>query len=159
MKRIYVVGTADTKGEELAFLADAIAATGAAVSRVDVGTRDATIPVDISANDIAGHISTSLAPVVAGGGNYWNATFFNPADGQQATEHWDGKDRRAIYVYERPARATLVQVDPGEVLLLDINRTNNSWTAQPRGREATRKWSLAWMVWLQELMITSGFFA
>ncbi|TRC82103.1 UPF0261 family protein [Mesorhizobium sp. WSM4307] len=55
MKRIYVVGTADTKGEELAFLADAIAATGAAVSRVDVGTRDATIPVDISANDIAGH--------------------------------------------------------------------------------------------------------
>jgi AcrR family transcriptional regulator len=28
MKRIYVVGTADTKGEELAFLADAIAATG-----------------------------------------------------------------------------------------------------------------------------------
>jgi uncharacterized protein (UPF0261 family) len=55
MKRIYVVGTADTKGEELAFLADAIAATGAAVSRVDVGTRDATIPVDITAKEIAGH--------------------------------------------------------------------------------------------------------
>ena len=49
MKRIYVVGTADTKGEELAFLADAIAATGAAVSRVDVGTRDATVPVDVTA--------------------------------------------------------------------------------------------------------------
>ena len=32
MKRIYVVGTADTKGEELAFLADAIAAAGAAVA-------------------------------------------------------------------------------------------------------------------------------
>ncbi|WP_027165456.1 Tm-1-like ATP-binding domain-containing protein [Mesorhizobium sp. WSM3224] len=55
MKRIYVVGTADTKGEEVAFLADAIAATGAAVSRVDVGTRDATIPVDISAKEIAAH--------------------------------------------------------------------------------------------------------
>ncbi|UDL88250.1 Tm-1-like ATP-binding domain-containing protein [Mesorhizobium sp. PAMC28654] len=55
MKRIYVVGTADTKGEELAFLADAIAATGAAVSRVDVGTRDATIPVNITAKEIAGH--------------------------------------------------------------------------------------------------------
>ena len=35
MKRIYVVGTADTKGEELAFLADVIATTGAAVTRVD----------------------------------------------------------------------------------------------------------------------------
>ncbi|WP_292553684.1 Tm-1-like ATP-binding domain-containing protein, partial [Mesorhizobium sp.] len=44
MKRIYVVGTADTKGEELAFLADAIAATGATVTRVDVGTRAATVP-------------------------------------------------------------------------------------------------------------------
>ncbi|MFA6157601.1 Tm-1-like ATP-binding domain-containing protein [Mesorhizobium sp.] len=55
MKRIYVVGTADTKGEELAFLADAIAATGAAVSRVDVGTRAATVPVDITATEIAGH--------------------------------------------------------------------------------------------------------
>ena len=32
MKRIYVVGTADTKGEELAFLADAIAATGSRCS-------------------------------------------------------------------------------------------------------------------------------
>ncbi|WP_322416476.1 Tm-1-like ATP-binding domain-containing protein [Mesorhizobium huakuii] len=55
MKRIYVVGTADTKGEELAFLADAIAATGANVCRVDVGTRDATVAVDIAAKEIAGH--------------------------------------------------------------------------------------------------------
>ncbi|RUU33155.1 UPF0261 family protein [Mesorhizobium sp. M6A.T.Ca.TU.002.02.2.1] len=55
MKRIYVVGTADTKGEELAFLADAVAATGAAVARVDVGTRDATVPVDVPAEEVAGH--------------------------------------------------------------------------------------------------------
>ncbi|RUZ74987.1 UPF0261 family protein [Mesorhizobium sp. M7A.F.Ca.US.006.01.1.1] len=55
MKRIYVVGTADTKGEELAFLADAITAAGALVCRVDVGTRDATIPVDIRAREIADH--------------------------------------------------------------------------------------------------------
>lgn len=55
MKHIYVVGTADTKGEELAFLADAIAATGAVVARVDVGTRGATVPVDVSADEVAGH--------------------------------------------------------------------------------------------------------
>lgn len=55
MKRIYVVGTADTKGEELAFLADAIAATGAVVARVDVGTRGETMPVDVSAEEVAGH--------------------------------------------------------------------------------------------------------
>jgi uncharacterized protein (UPF0261 family) len=53
MKRIYVVGTADTKGEELAFLADAVAATGATVARVDVGTRGAVVPVDVTASEIA----------------------------------------------------------------------------------------------------------
>ncbi len=55
MKRIYVVGTADTKGEELAFLADAVAAAGAVVARVDVGTRGALVPVDIAARDVASY--------------------------------------------------------------------------------------------------------
>jgi len=53
MKRIYVVGTADTKGEELAYLADAIATTGATVTRVDVGTRGAVVPVDVEAREVA----------------------------------------------------------------------------------------------------------
>ncbi|MER8367881.1 Tm-1-like ATP-binding domain-containing protein [Mesorhizobium sp. M0306] len=55
MKRIYVVGTADTKGEELAFLSDAVAATGASIVRVDIGTRGATVPVDVSAGEVASH--------------------------------------------------------------------------------------------------------
>ena len=38
MKRVYVVGTADTKGAELAYLAARIAACGAAVTVVDIGT-------------------------------------------------------------------------------------------------------------------------
>ena len=43
VKRIYVVGTADTKGEELAFLADAIAAARRLPSLVvDIGTRGAS---------------------------------------------------------------------------------------------------------------------
>ncbi len=74
------------------------------------------------------------------------------------TEHWDGRDRRVVYVYERPARATLAQVDARRVLLLDVDHTNNSRTVQPHADEASLKWSLTWMVWLQELMITYGFF-
>ena len=80
------------------------------------------------------------------------------ADGSQAAEHWDGRERRVLYAYDRPLRAASVAVDPGQVLLLDVNRTNNTRTTQPRAAEAARKWSLTWMVWLQELMITSGFF-
>ncbi|MGI6852491.1 Tm-1-like ATP-binding domain-containing protein [Mesorhizobium sp. 1B3] len=55
MKRIYVVGTADTKNEELAYLAAAIAAAGAAVTLVDIGTRGALIPVDVPAKEVAAH--------------------------------------------------------------------------------------------------------
>lgn len=66
MKRIYVVGTADTKGEELAYLADAIAATGAAVARVDVGTRGALVPVDIEAREVASWHPDGTSAVLVG---------------------------------------------------------------------------------------------
>lgn len=51
---IYVVGTADTKGEELAYLAQLIRDAGQIPVVVDVGIRPATIAVDISARDVAG---------------------------------------------------------------------------------------------------------
>jgi uncharacterized protein (UPF0261 family) len=51
--RIFVVGTADTKGEELAFLATEIANRGGEVVRVDVGTRAPTTAVDIAATELA----------------------------------------------------------------------------------------------------------
>jgi hypothetical protein len=79
-------------------------------------------------------------------------------DGQRVKEMWDGQDRRAIYVYERPAKAVSVEVDPERVLLLDVNFTNNSRTLNTRDGEASLKWSLTWMVWLQELMLTYAFF-
>ena len=44
------------------------------------------------------------------------------------------------------------------VLLLDVNYTNNSRTLEPRGDEAAVKWSLKWMVWLQDLLLTWSFF-
>ncbi|RYE44910.1 MAG: UPF0261 family protein [Hyphomicrobiales bacterium] len=53
MKRIYVVGTADTKGEELAFLAEKIRALGADPLVVDVGTRAPSIPPEVGAAEVA----------------------------------------------------------------------------------------------------------
>jgi hypothetical protein len=80
------------------------------------------------------------------------------ADGHTVTERWDGRDRRAMYVYTRPAAATQAVVDPQRVLLLDVNYTNNGRSLAPRTRDAGLKWSLTWMVWLQDLMLTYGFF-
>jgi hypothetical protein len=81
------------------------------------------------------------------------------AGGERVTERWDGRDRRRVFVYERPERAVRAEVDPQRVLLLDVNYTNNSRTLAPRGGEASLKWALKWMVWVQDLMLTYGFFA
>ena len=53
MKRIYVVGTADTKGQELQYVKSLIEAAGAAASLVDVGIKTARVAVDITATEIA----------------------------------------------------------------------------------------------------------
>jgi uncharacterized protein (UPF0261 family) len=55
MGRVYVVGTADTKGDELAFLAERVRAGGADPLIVDVGTRSPTITPDIPAAKVAAH--------------------------------------------------------------------------------------------------------
>jgi hypothetical protein len=81
------------------------------------------------------------------------------ANGEQVNEEWSGRERWRLYSYERHSRAVSAEVDPGRVLLLDVNYTNNSRTLAPRGREAATKWSLKWMVWLQDLLLSWAFFA
>ena len=76
------------------------------------------------------------------------------SDGSKKTEQWDGIERRVIYRYDTKVRARSVQVDPNRVLMLDVNYTNNSRTLQPRAREASLKWSLKWMAWLQDVLVT-----
>lgn len=79
-------------------------------------------------------------------------------DGSELRERWDGRDRWRLFTVERASRAVSAEVDPQRVLLLDANLTNNSRTLAPQGPAAATKWSLRWMVWLQDLMLTYGFF-
>jgi hypothetical protein len=82
-------------------------------------------------------------------------------DGKQVTEHWDGKDRWHLYTYNWPQRAVTAQADPDRVLLLDVNLTNNSRALTPLdslGPKAATKWSLKWMVWLQDCLLTWSVF-
>jgi aminopeptidase N len=92
---------------------------------------------------------------------YGEATF--PVDvlvtfrnGERVTERWDGHDRWKAYAYDRVEPAVSAQVDPNRVLLLDVNYTNNSRTLSPRGDAAAQKWSLTWMVWLQDCLLSWG---
>jgi hypothetical protein len=79
-------------------------------------------------------------------------------DGQQLDWPWDGRDRWKLFEVTRASKARTAEVDPGHVLLLDVNRTNNSATLWPQADAAARKWSLAWLVWLQDQLLTYGFF-
>ncbi len=53
MPSIYLVGTADTKGEELAYLRSILDRSGINVKLVDVGTRKPMISVDVPARTVA----------------------------------------------------------------------------------------------------------
>ena len=72
--------------------------------------------------------------------------------------HWDGRDRWKMFEVEKPVSAAFAQVDPERVLLLDIRYTNNSMTLEPQATRAARKWSAAWLIWLQDHLLTYGFF-
>ncbi len=67
MKRIYVVGTADTKGEELAYLAGRITAAGGSPLIVDVGTKEPSIKPDIAAAEVAKHGLAGTREALASG--------------------------------------------------------------------------------------------
>jgi len=54
---LYLVGTADTKAEELDFLREIFVDSGVAVTLVDVGTKIAKTAVDVSAESVAVHHS------------------------------------------------------------------------------------------------------
>ncbi|HEV3058402.1 MAG TPA: M1 family metallopeptidase [Vicinamibacterales bacterium] len=90
---------------------------------------------------------------------YGEATF--PVDvlvtfenGERVTEHWDGLDRWKLYSYIRPSAAVSAEVDPERVLLLDVDYTNNSRTLRPDGPRAATKWSMVWMIWLQDCLLS-----
>jgi hypothetical protein len=79
-------------------------------------------------------------------------------DNQELRWTWDGRDRWKRFDVDRPVRAASAEVDPDRVLLLDVNYTNNSRSLAPRTKAAARKWSLVWLIWLQDHLLTYGFF-
>jgi hypothetical protein len=74
-------------------------------------------------------------------------------NGERVTQPWDGQSRWRRYEYVRPHRALSAEIDPNRELLLDVDFTNNSRTLKPRGPEAATKWSMTWMVWLQDCLL------
>jgi hypothetical protein len=79
-------------------------------------------------------------------------------NGEQAREKWDGLARWQNFSFDRKFKAKSVEIDPERVLLLDTFFTNNTRTLTPQADKAATKWSLRWMVWLQDLLMDYAFF-
>ena len=76
------------------------------------------------------------------------------ADGSERVDHWDGRDRLKSFVYESSSPGRSAMVDPEYVILLDVNRTNNSRTMEPAAPQAATRWAARWATWLQDLLLT-----
>jgi hypothetical protein len=80
-------------------------------------------------------------------------------DGSVADEKWDGRARWTRLRYVKPSMVARVEVDPENVLVLDVNSANNSWTRRPEAAAAATKWTAKWMVWLQGVLELAAFFS
>ena len=78
-------------------------------------------------------------------------------DGKEIRESWDGQYRWKKYIYSGPDKIKQAIVDPDFKLVLDIDRTNNSWAVKP-DKLAPWKWTSTWMHWLQQAMEYLRFF-
>jgi hypothetical protein len=81
------------------------------------------------------------------------------SDGGQTRVSWDGGGRWKMVSVDHGSAAVSAQVDPDQILLLDTNFTNNSFTTEPLAARAATKWASKWMVWLQDQLLTWAFFA
>jgi hypothetical protein len=73
------------------------------------------------------------------------------ANGEKVREEWDGRERWKRFVYYRPDKLKMVQLDPEGKMVLDVNCANNSRLLEPK-KNLARKWGLAAMSYFQHFV-------
>jgi hypothetical protein len=77
------------------------------------------------------------------------------ADGDSVRDWSDGRTGTQTFEYRSPSRAISAEVDPDRILLLDRNRRNNGVTLETdAARTAANRWSVRWMIWLEDALLT-----
>lgn len=72
-------------------------------------------------------------------------------NGRRVRENWDGRYRWKKLRYRSPFRIIQAVVDPDFKYVLDLNRSNNSFTLYP-DRVAPLKWTSRWLLWIQHTL-------
>ena len=76
------------------------------------------------------------------------------ADGSEIAEWIDGRDREWRFEYSSASPAVLASVDPGAILLIDADRTNNTRALNPPLHTVGLRLAFNWLAWLQDAMLT-----
>ncbi|MFA5814411.1 MAG: M1 family metallopeptidase [Bacteroidales bacterium] len=79
-------------------------------------------------------------------------------NGEQITEHWEGKDKVYDLVYEKPTRVVSACIDPAGKILLDANLLNNSYVVHPSAKPAL-KWTARFLFFVENLIHSMSLFA
>ncbi len=69
-------------------------------------------------------------------------------DGSEEVRFWDGQERWAIFIFEKPARAERAEIDPDFIWLIDANLSNNSLKIQA-ARTNIIQLTARFLFWLQ----------
>jgi hypothetical protein len=69
-------------------------------------------------------------------------------DGSEEVRFWDGQNRWAVFLFEKPARAERAEIDPDFVWLIDANLSNNSLKIKP-ARTNILQLTARFIFWLQ----------
>ncbi|HNX50251.1 MAG TPA: M1 family metallopeptidase [Thermoanaerobaculaceae bacterium] len=77
------------------------------------------------------------------------------ADGQVERHEWDGRERWQRFESLQKVKLVSAQVDPDDVMALDVNRLNNSRLLKPR-RAPASKLLVHLLFWLQNLLAATA---
>jgi hypothetical protein len=105
----------------------------------------------LGAGFFTGAAAPRVGPFESGRGLAVSVEF---VDGERMVEHWDGREATKAFVYRSRARAVSATIDPERTLVLDVNRTNNSRTLEPKSGIAATRWAGRWMLWLEDALLT-----
>jgi len=140
----------EVSGQDLTWFFDATVRSSAAFDYAVAQVTNTPVGDDIESVVVVRRLEDGVFPMTI------RRTY---ADGTTDTAAWDGRARWQAFTARGKSRIVRVEVDPERILMLDLNYTNNSWTATPQGPLAARRWSLRWIGWLQEVMLTYAFFS
>ena len=75
------------------------------------------------------------------------------ADGTELRDWFDGALPATTLVYTARSPVVSATIDPDMMLLLDVNRSNNSFASESPIRPLAIQLALHWMTWLQQTML------